>query len=67
MQKILEEEEDLWCNTNAVWNPQNVDPPHVNCMKKAEAVPVDGKCAVDTPAGQCIFFFICPRFNRFTM
>ncbi|XP_037906664.1 histone-lysine N-methyltransferase E(z) isoform X3 [Hermetia illucens] len=52
MQKILEEEEDLWCNTNAVWNPQNVDPPHVNCMKKAEAVPVDGKCAVDTPAGE---------------
>lgn len=43
MQKTLEEEYDSWCDSNAVWDPQDIEPPHVNCMKKAEIVNSEGE------------------------
>uniref|UniRef100_A0A1B0DKC4 Uncharacterized protein n=1 Tax=Phlebotomus papatasi TaxID=29031 RepID=A0A1B0DKC4_PHLPP len=43
MVKTLAQENTRWSeNVNAVWDPKEVEPPHIKCMKKAECVSLDG-------------------------
>lgn len=40
---MLDEETSAWnANGNDIWNPVDIDPPHVNCMKKAELISSEG-------------------------
>lgn len=37
-----EKDDEVWKSLNCVWKPNEVDPPHVNLMKKAEITSQDG-------------------------
>lgn len=38
----MEKDDEVWKSLNCIWNPNEVDPPHVNLMKKAEITCADG-------------------------
>lgn len=42
LKTLLEEERNTWNNSTDTWNPIETEPPHVNCMKKAEVVSFEG-------------------------
>uniref|UniRef100_A0A6B2EH57 [histone H3]-lysine(27) N-trimethyltransferase n=1 Tax=Phlebotomus kandelakii TaxID=1109342 RepID=A0A6B2EH57_9DIPT len=44
MIKTLAQENSRWSEgVNAEWDPKEVEPPHIKCMKKAECVSLDGE------------------------
>ena len=38
----MEKDDEVWKSLNCVWKPNEIDPPHVNLMKKAEITCADG-------------------------
>lgn len=38
----MEQDDMVWKSLNCVWKPNEVDPPHVNLMKKSEITFPDG-------------------------
>ncbi len=38
----MDKDDEVWKSLNCVWKPNEVDPPHVNLMKKAEITCQDG-------------------------
>ncbi|XP_055694251.1 histone-lysine N-methyltransferase E(z) isoform X1 [Lutzomyia longipalpis] len=50
MEKTLIVENDRWKEgVNAEWDPKEVEPPHIECMKKAECVSLDGEIEDSVP------------------
>lgn len=42
----MEKDENVWKSLHCVWKPNEVDPPHVNLMKKAEITFPEGNFIV---------------------
>lgn len=42
MKEFCDEETTEWQASITIWEPKGIDPPHVNCMKRAEITVADG-------------------------